>query len=137
MTPEDVLESLVEECHEDHVGLWRIVNAVRFDLRSSNSMETRAMTLRLVRSLLHERGMQVGHPAPDGRHFIPWDLPLDQAVSRIEIEWSALAREPNIGEVAWFTSTQEPPNQSQQPTAPASAVSGSNPSQQAAPAAER
>ncbi len=29
MTAEDVLESLVEECHEDHVGLWGIVNAVR------------------------------------------------------------------------------------------------------------
>jgi hypothetical protein len=31
-------------------------------------------------------------------------LPPDQAVSRIEKEWSALGREPNIGEVAWFTS---------------------------------
>ena len=41
MTLDDVLESLVEECHEDHVGLWRIVNAVRFDLASSNPAETR------------------------------------------------------------------------------------------------
>ena len=67
MTPEEVLESLVEECHEDHVGLWEIVNAVRFDLVSKDTAETRALTLRLVRSLLNEHGMQVGHPAPDGR----------------------------------------------------------------------
>ena len=119
MTPEDVLDSLAEECHEDHVGLWRIVSAVRFDLGSSNPTEIRAMTLRLVRSLLHERGMQVGHPAPDGRHFVAWDLPADQAVSRIEREWSALGREPNIGEVAWFTSPEEPPQKPPQKVGPA------------------
>jgi hypothetical protein len=119
MTADDVLDSLVEECQEDHVGLWRIVNAVRFDLGAQNPVETRTMTLRLVRSLLNERGMQVGHPAPDGRHFIIWDLPPDQVVSRIEKEWSALGREPNIGEVAWFTSIEESPNSSQQQTGPA------------------
>lgn len=120
MTPEEVLESLVEECQEDHVGLWRIVNAVRLDLGSSNPGETRTMTLRLIRSLLYERGMQVGHPASDGRHFVAWDLPADQALSRIEKEWSALGRDPNIGEVAWFTSAQEPPNQALQlPARPA------------------
>lgn len=110
MTPDDVLESLVEECQEDHVGLWRIVNAVRLDLGAANPGETRLMTLRLVRSLLHDRGMQVGHPAADGRHFIAWNLPADQAVRRIEYEWSALGHEPNIGEVAWFTSVQETTN---------------------------
>jgi hypothetical protein len=119
MTPEDVLDSLVEECHEDHVGLWEIVEAVRLDLGPSSPRETRAMALRLVRSLLHERGMQVGHPAPDGRHFVAWDLPADQAVSRIEKEWSALGREPNIGEVAWFTSPQEPPKKPLQKVGPA------------------
>jgi hypothetical protein len=104
MTPEDVLKSLVEECREDHVGLWRIVNAVRYDLGATGSQDVRAMTLRLVHSLLHERGMQIGHPAADGRHFIPWGLPPDQALSRIEQEWVALGREPDIGELAWFTS---------------------------------
>jgi hypothetical protein len=104
MTPDDVLESLAEECREDHVGLWEIVNAVRFDLGATDPSETRALTLRLVQRLLRERGMQVGHPTPDGRHFVSWGLPPDQAVSRIEQEWSALGREPDIGEVAWFTS---------------------------------
>lgn len=103
MTSNDVLESLAEECHRDHVGLWEIVNAVRFDLGSTSPVETRALTLRLVRSLMHERGIQVGHPTPDGRSFVPWNLPADLALRRIEAEWSALGREPDIGEVAWFT----------------------------------
>jgi len=103
MTPDDVLKSLIEECHEDHVGLWRIANAVRLDLGTSEPEETRTRTLQLVCGLLRERGMLVGHPAPDGRRFVPWDLPPEQAVKRIEQEWSALGRAPNIGEVAWFT----------------------------------
>lgn len=106
MTADDILDNLVEECHEDHVGLWRIVNAVRFDLTSADPVQTRALTLRLVRSLLWVRGVQVGRPASDGRHFVPWNLPPDEAMSRIEKEWAALGREPNIGEVAWFTSTE-------------------------------
>src|SRR5947208_14160520 len=111
MTADDVLESLVEECDEDHVGLWRIVNAARLDLGSKNPDETRAATLTLVRRLLERGRIQVGHPAPNGRDFVAWDLPPEQAMTRIEHEWSALGREPTIGEVAWFSSRPEPPSQ--------------------------
>jgi hypothetical protein len=106
MTPDDVLEQLVEECHVDHVGLWEIAHAAQLDLGSTTPEQTRELSMRLVGRLLKERGMLVGHPAPDGRHFIPWGLPADQAISRIEREWSALGRDPNIGEVAWFTSAE-------------------------------
>jgi hypothetical protein len=105
VTPDEVLESLVAECQEDHVGLWEIVNAVQLDLGAKDPGQTQALTLQLVRRLLDERGMQVGHPASDGRHFVSWGLPPQEAVRRIEQEWSALGREPKIGEVAWFTST--------------------------------
>src|SRR6516165_3457060 len=107
MTTADVLENLVEECHADHVGLWEIVDAVRSDLGSTNPSEIRKLTLDLVHRLLSKRGMQVGHPAPDGRNFVAWDLTPDQALKRIADEWSALGREPNIGEVAWFTFREE------------------------------
>jgi hypothetical protein len=107
MTPDDVLDSVAEECQMDHVGLWEIVDAVRCDVGATSAAETRASSIRLVRRLLTERGMQVGHPSPDGRHFVSWDLPIDQAVNRIENEWSALGREPRIGEVAWFTSPEQ------------------------------
>ncbi|HTU16473.1 MAG TPA: hypothetical protein VMG10_00295 [Gemmataceae bacterium] len=101
------MDSLVEECQEDHVGLWRIVHAVRPDLGSADPGQTRALALRLVRSLLQERGMEFGFPAPDGRHFLPWDSTLEQAIHCIEDEWIALGCEPNIGELAWFTSAEQ------------------------------
>jgi hypothetical protein len=70
MTSDAVLDSLVEECRTDHVGLWEIVNAVRFDLGATSASETRTLTLGLVQRLLSERRMQVGYPSPDGRHFV-------------------------------------------------------------------
>lgn len=105
MSPDAVLEEFLEECHDDHVGLWRIVNAAQEELGASSAEETRTMALSLVRQLL-ERGMLVGHPTPDGRHFVSWEVPSDAALKRIEREWSALGRDPDIGEVAWFTSAE-------------------------------
>jgi hypothetical protein len=103
MTAEEVLESLVQECREDHIGLWRIANAARFDLGAANPAETRSVSLHLIRRLLSQPGMRVGHPAPDGRGFIPWNVSAEEALCRIEDEWSALGRDPDIGEMAWLT----------------------------------
>jgi hypothetical protein len=108
VTPDEIFGALVAECHEDHVGLWRIVRAVRDDLEVADPAQARALSLWLVRRLLDEFGMLVGHPTPDGRRFIAWNLPPEQAVRRIEQEWAALGREPDIGEIAWFTSAKEP-----------------------------
>jgi len=104
MTTEDVLDSLEAECHQDHVGLWELIHAAHLDLGAEDPASTRELTLRLARGLICERGVQVGFPAEDGRHFEPWNLTPEQAIRRIEEEWIALGREPNIGEVAWFTS---------------------------------
>ena len=104
MTTEDVLDSLEAECHQDHVGLWELIHAAQLDLGASDPTTTREVALQLARGLICERGMQVGFPADDGRHFKPWKLTPEQALRRIEDEWIALGREPNIGEVAWFTS---------------------------------
>lgn len=103
MTATEVLNSLVEECRQDHVGLWQIVNAARYDLGASTPAEMRATTLRLVRSLLHDQGIIVGHPTPDGKGFVPWNVSPEGAIRRIEMEWESLGRDPNIGDVAWFT----------------------------------
>ena len=100
-------EEFLDECKEDHVGLWRLANAAERLLGDSAAPERRALGLSLARRLL-DNGMLVGHPAPDGRHFVSWDLPTDVALQRIDREWAALGRDPDIGEIAWFTSPDEP-----------------------------
>src|SRR5947208_2356557 len=107
MTQNDVLEGLLNECQADHVGLWELVRCAQFDLGAKDAEETRVLTLTLVRQLLNEPGIVVGHPAPDGRNFVAWRLTPDEALRRIERDWIALGREPNIGDLAWFTSADE------------------------------
>src|SRR5687767_12718075 len=107
MTTHDIVEALAEECHDDHVGLWRIVAAIRFDLGLTDADQIRSTTLGLVRSLLDEPGIRAGHPTPDGRQFAAWKLTPQQVIGRIEQEWSALGRDPDIGEITWFTSVNE------------------------------
>jgi hypothetical protein len=103
MTADDVLESLVEECRQDHVGLCEIVRAAQLDLGAADPMQTRAVTLQLVRDLLSERKVQAGYPTPDGQRFVAWEGTPAEVLRRIERDWAALGREPDIGEVVWFT----------------------------------
>jgi hypothetical protein len=39
MTTDDILEHLFDECREDHLGLCRIVNAVRLGVGIDNQAE--------------------------------------------------------------------------------------------------
>jgi hypothetical protein len=106
MLAEEVLDRFVEEGREDHVGLWQIVRAVREDLGVSDADEVRRVTLELVGALLRERGMIAGRPSLDWRGFIPWQLAPEAAVRRIEEEWLALGRDPNLWEIVWFDTLQ-------------------------------
>src|SRR5581483_1558441 len=100
---QEVLESLIEECEDDHVGLWAILWPVHVEMGVQDQREARVTTMRLVRDLLVEHGMLAGFPTKDGRGFTPWDLPPDAVIRRIDEEWTALGREPNIGDIVWFT----------------------------------
>lgn len=106
---------LLAECKEDHVGLWEVVWSTRFllnreeppggDKDHAAQEDVRRMTLRVLKELLEEGLVQAGFPAPDGRGFQPWPMPPSEVVARVQSEWDALGREPNIGEIAWFTTT--------------------------------
>jgi hypothetical protein len=98
-----LLEDLVAECRQDHVGLWEIVNAVRDELEPCDEAELKRRTQELLGQLLTERGMRVGQPAGDGRGFVAWNASRDEAVRRIMSEWAALGKDPDIGDIAWFT----------------------------------
>src|SRR5262245_16027037 len=107
MVQEDVLEEFVAECKDDHVGLWEIVNAVRFDLGVVDPDQVRATTLALVRALLEKPRIRAGFPAPNWVDFLPWDLDPAQVTEKIAREWNELGREPDLWEIAWFTEVDE------------------------------
>ena len=87
---------------DDHIGLWAILWELQ-DL--PNDDVRRRETMALVEEFLINRWFEAGFPTSDGRGFDPWHSTPDVSVARINAEWDALGREPNIGEIVWFNLT--------------------------------
>ena len=75
-------------------------------LDEAKTEAVRLRTISVVAELLKGGYACVGDP--DGRDgFAPWALTEEQALTRIEREWDALGREPDIAEIAWFGLTEK------------------------------
>lgn len=99
-------KSLLREAAEDHRGLWIFPWSLREEFGIEDHEERRRITLRMVSDLLGAGLLRAGFPK--GRlDFEPWTLSADEAVKRIEREWDALGREPDIGEIVWFDITEK------------------------------
>lgn len=59
--------------------------------------------LRIIRSVVDEGLMQLGDVTDDG--FFEWDLTPEEAIERVEREWRALRRPPDLGDVCWLANT--------------------------------
>jgi hypothetical protein len=77
------------------------VNAVRHESGKTAPEEIRPASLKVVEGLLN-RGLEVVDYY-EGRGWSKWPEQSTPAVlARIEREWNALGRDPNLGDIAWF-----------------------------------
>src|SRR5215510_14272801 len=106
----EIVAQLLAECADDHVGLWEVVRAVQDEMDVRDPSELREVTLDVVRDLLDQPCLEAGFPAPDGRRFNPWNISKEDVLKRVEHQWDALGRLPNIGDIVWFS--QEGPHAS-------------------------
>jgi hypothetical protein len=67
--------------------------------------ENRALSVRVIRDLIMEGLVDVGDVTTEG--FRPWNLSVDEALKRIEHEWTSLGRWPQIGEICWLSNTEK------------------------------
>ncbi len=56
-----------------------------------------------IRTVLREGLMTAGDVTHAG--FCPWNISGEQAIERIERDWTALGRGPNLGEICWLSNT--------------------------------
>ncbi|WP_164928458.1 hypothetical protein [Gloeobacter violaceus] len=96
---------LVESC-EDYVGLWSVVWHFHKLLKQHDSTKIRYQTLQIIEELLREGLIQAGSFSSDGS-FVVWEIQPIEVIKRIENEWDALGRDPNLGEIAWFEATEK------------------------------
>ena len=102
----EMRKHLLIECSDDYLGLWSIIWLIRRKLKNANSDQVRRETLGIIRTLLDDGLIQAGFPTPAGG-FEPWSLSPAETIRRIELEWDLLGREPNIGDIAWFTAADK------------------------------
>ena len=97
-----IRREILQEGLHDHIGLWSLLWHFQ-DL--PDSALRRRKTMALVETLLGQGWFEAGFPTSDGRGFEPWSSALDVSIARVDKEWDALGREPNIGEIVWFNLT--------------------------------
>jgi len=103
---QSLVSSFALECEDDVVGLWAIFWEAKRSLPELGGPETKAITLQVVRGLLDSGEVAVGDFDSQGR-FVPWPAtaPVDATIAELERRWTALGRDPDIGDCAWFART--------------------------------
>jgi hypothetical protein len=96
---------VLHHCFDDYTGLWEVIRTVQRHAPDLDGQPLIDTTLRCVRDLIETELVELGAPVADGRGFSRWNLEADESLSRIEREWKALDREPNLGEVVWLTTS--------------------------------
>jgi hypothetical protein len=90
---------------DDWIGLWRFARAARDDQPAATVDAIREQTLPMIRKLVVGEYMKAGALTEDATGFVPWNEQGEAAVARIDREWRALGRDPNIPDICWFENT--------------------------------
>ncbi len=102
---DEIKRSLDQETQTDTVSLWAVLWQIKQNMPLLTPDEAKQATLTVVREALLENRIVLGEfvdQDEDTAVFAVWQLSLDDALARIEREWAALGREPNLGEVVWL-----------------------------------
>jgi hypothetical protein len=91
---------------DDWIGLWRFALVARDERPDATAEEIREQTLPMLRRLVIGEYMRPGALTEDAPGFVPWDESGEEALTRIDREWRALGRDPNIPDICWFENTQ-------------------------------
>lgn len=90
---------------EDYYDLEKISLVVEEELDLSDFDEVRMITMQIIRELLEEDLIYPGSLTPESG-FVPWNLPPEKSIVRIEREWNESEDEFGFGPVIWFVASE-------------------------------
>ena len=129
-------KKIIEECGDDDVGLWEVIDTITREIISQqvgaaiytppggiwtqerqdqlvdliNAIDPKKLqqqTLDILHDLL-DAGLIVAGMPGDGQWIgTGWDLPPAAIIARIRTEWDALSYPPSVGDIVWFKSTAQ------------------------------
>ncbi len=101
----NLIEELLRRGSDDWVDATEVAWVARSVGGATSEDEVRDLSLRVLRELLGRNLMDVGMVTETG--FTAWEVPVDQALRRIESEWRALPKGPDLGEICWLNLTEK------------------------------
>jgi hypothetical protein len=102
-----VIKNILIECSEDDVGLWSIIREVKSGFQDLDDETLRKVTLELLSELLEAELIQAGYPSLEEKSFNVCSLSPKELIVKIEKEWLKLGREPRLGDIVWFVTTDK------------------------------
>lgn len=120
MTREKIIQRIEAEAQEDCRALWKIISYAACDTgRDENydeddptiphpnaikdAAQIKAKTLSLVRDLLNTTRIMAGELTNEGQDIKPWLNTVEGVVNRIDREWTALGKEPDMeNDIVWL-----------------------------------
>jgi hypothetical protein len=112
-TVKEVRDDFLAESHDDYVGLWSLIWRFENGMGETRPKRIRSLTISLLKELLKQGLIKAGMPNARGE-FEEWRDSSDKIIKRIAREWDQLGREPKIGDIVWFTTTEKGDTQVQQ-----------------------
>ncbi len=103
---ESISNGFLAECREDYVGLWKLIWRIGKETHETDPHTIRSLAIALLTNLLNRDLVKAGMPNAAG-DFEEWRASSDEIIRRIETEWDRLGKEPDIGDVVWFTTTKK------------------------------
>lgn len=98
---QDAQRGWVRDASSSDLGLWWLAADIRELRPGAPENEVRLETLRAVRPLLTSGALRAVHLLPGGS-FEPWEGSVEEQLARMDAEWAALGRPPDLGDIVWF-----------------------------------
>lgn len=106
MTLHACIEDLLIRGLDDWIQAGEVASVAYTTGRAQSCEERRDLSFRIIQKLLDD-GLAVAGAVDEHRGFVPWDIPADAAIQRIEREWPTRPAGPEPGEVCWLSLTEK------------------------------
>ncbi|ATB32458.1 hypothetical protein [Melittangium boletus] len=100
-TVEDIQRGWARDAMSSDLGLWWLAADIREWRPGATEDEVRLETLSALRPLLTSGALRAVHLLPGGA-FAPWEGTAEEQLARMDAEWAALGRRPDLGDIVWF-----------------------------------
>src|SRR5258706_3895123 len=102
---DSIQREILMEGLDDYVGLWQVVRSLRERFGDLPTDRIRELALERLQPLLDQGLIESGMPGSG--EFLSWGSDAATTLARIDAEWRALGKDPNMPDICWFSNTEK------------------------------